>query len=111
MEYKLEELDNKRNGYKIPWDELEKILNTVVPKETYGNGWFQDWYCNNWEKEIEGVKYSRSYLVQKEFRKDKIKYEKHLGYYDNIVNAYVITDRRYKITDVIELFKEKEGIL
>ena len=61
--YNLEEFDN-RIGYKIPWDELEKMLDALYPDSTYGNGWYEGWKCNNWVKkdENENIKYDRSYL-------------------------------------------------
>lgn len=47
--YVLEVFDNMK-GYKIPWKELEKMLDTVYPDGDQGNGWYQKWNCNNWAK-------------------------------------------------------------
>lgn len=46
------------------------------PEEKWGNGWFQDWRCNNLEKEINGVKYNRSYLSQRTYHKGELKKRK-----------------------------------
>lgn len=106
--YELTEFSNGLKGYKISWKELADILKTVVPARTLENGWYEDWYCNNWEKEINGVKYDRTYLSQKFFRNRELRKERKLGYYDNIEEAYIITDRKCNILDVVKLYMEKE---
>lgn len=37
--YTLKDLEGQK-GYKIPWKELEKILDTVYPDGDQGNGWY-----------------------------------------------------------------------
>ncbi len=104
--YKLAMIDEKRKGYKISWDELEKILNQVVPDKELNNGWYQNWRCNTWVREINGVQYNRTYITQGLSRNYKRKNDKALGYYDNIEKAYIVTDSKWKITDVIEFYKK-----
>lgn len=105
--HELIEFSNGLKGYKISWKELEVILDTIVPERTLENGWYENWYCNNWEKEINGVKYNRTYLFQKLFRNRELRKERKLGYYDNIEEAYIITDRRCNILDVVKLYLER----
>lgn len=107
--YNLEEFDN-RIGYKIPWDELEKMLDALYPDSTYGNGWYEGWKCNNWVKkdENENIEYDRSYLKLRRYKNRELKTERSLGYYDNLLEAYIITDRRSKVTDVVKEYQESE---
>lgn len=105
--YELTEFNNGLKGYKISWKELETILDTIVPESVLEKGWYENWYCNNWEKEINGVKYNRTYLSQKSFRNRELRKERKLGYYDNIEEAYIITDRRCNILDVVKLYLER----
>lgn len=105
--YKLTEFNNGLKGYKISWKELANILCTVVPAQTLENGWYEDWYCYNWEKEINGVKYNRTYLSRKSFRNRELRKERKLGYYDNIEEVYIITDRKCNILDVVKLYLER----
>lgn len=110
--YELVTINENQKGYKISWEELEKILDKVVPDKELENGWYQKWHCNTWAKEINGVQYNRTYITQvfsKNYkRRNK---DKPLGYYDNIENAYIVTSNKNNITDVIKLFKESEEIL
>ena len=98
----LEVFDNQK-GYKIPWKELEKMLDTVYPDGDQGNGWYQKWNCNNWAKAGK----DRTYISLREYRNSKLRAEHALGYYDNINGIYVITDRYKKVTDVIEKFQNR----
>lgn len=100
--YVLEVFDDQK-GYKIPWKELEKMLDTVYPDGDQGNGWYQKWNCNNW---IKGDK-DRTYISLREYRNSKLRAEHALGYYDNINGTYVITDRYKKVIDVIEKFQNR----
>jgi len=100
--YVLEVFDNQK-GYKIPWKELEKIIDTVYPDGNQGNGWYQKWSCNNWAKAGK----DRTYISLREYRISKLRAERALGYYDNINGVYVITDRYKKVTDVIEKFQNR----
>lgn len=100
--YVLEVFDNQK-GYKIPWKELEKMLDTVYPDGDQGNGWYQKWNCNDW---VKGGK-DRTYISLREYRNSKLRAEHALGYYDNINGVYVITDRYKKVTDVIEKFQNR----
>lgn len=38
----------------------------------------------------------------------ELKTERSLGYYDNLLEAYIITDRRSKVTDVVKEYQESE---
>lgn len=101
-EYVIDYFDNQK-GYKIEWPELEKIIDTVYPDGNQGNGWYQKWNCNNW---VKGDK-DRTYISLKEYRNFKLRAEHALGYYDNKLGAYIISDKYKKVTDVIALFKSK----
>ena len=65
--YKLTEFNNGLKGYKISWKELANILCTVVPAQTLENGWYEDWYCYNWEKEINGVNIIEPIFLENHF--------------------------------------------
>ena len=89
-EYVIDYFDNQK-GYKIEWPELEKIIDTVYPD---GNNW------------VKGDK-DRTYISLREYRNFKLRAEHALGYYDNKLGAYIISDKYKKVTDVIALFKSK----
>lgn len=109
--YELVNIDEYNKGYKIEWKELEKILDEICPEEKWGNGFYSDWKCSNWIKKDDDGKiiHDRTYISKKTYRKREIRKEEHLGYYNNITEMYVVTDRRKVITDVIAVYQSKKG--
>lgn len=107
--YTLENINGKP-GYKISWEELDNILDCLYPYRRYGNGWYDVCSYSSWKKEDEEGKilHDRIYIKLKQYKKRELKKEDDLGYYDNILNAYFITNRMHKVTDVIDVYQKKE---
>lgn len=101
--YQLEQF-GKDKGYKIEEQQLYDIIDVVFPTRNYGEGWHEEVHGTFWEK---GDK-KRNYLNLKRYRNYKFREAKNIGYYDYVRGAYIITNYKTKVTDVIEKYNEME---
>lgn len=80
---------------KITWETIEKAANKYC--EGYSDGWYADWYCNNWVK----GEHNRTYIEIREYRNGNLKTIKKCGYWDNVKEEYVTVDRYSKVLDLL----------
>lgn len=102
MEYKLETFRNGNKGYRINFNTLQEIIIKLHPEETFGNGWYRNVYYSFWIKEDK----NRTYISLKEYRNYKLRSSHNLGFYDNVENVYIVTNKYSKVTDVIKEYME-----
>ena len=107
--YNLEEFDN-RTGYKIPWDELEKMLDTLYPDSTYRNGWYRGWKCNNWVRKMrmKNIMHDRSYLQFRRYKISEIKNRK-VGWRNPIFRSLYYYRQTSQSDDVVKKYQESEN--
>lgn len=105
MKYKIEIFQNENKGYRIDFNALQEIISKLYPEETFGNGWYKNVYYNSWIKENK----NRTYISLKEYRNYKLRSSHNLGFYDNVENVYVVTNKYSKIIDVIKEYMEQLG--
>lgn len=103
----LEKWENDE-GYSITWKELEKILDIVFPDKKISDKWYQKWTCSDWKK----GKYDRTYINLRQYKLgvmgSKLKSETSLGFYDNVNNRYIISDKHKKVIDVIKEYEKEK---
>lgn len=100
----LSYLLNKESEEKdeVTFKTLETAAEKYVEEECgNSNGWYSDWYVNNWSK----GEHDRSYIEIKEFRNGKLRNVIKCGYWDNKKNEYISCDRYSKILDLVEYLK------